>query len=219
MEREVRALAQAQEEYERQSRPTGSWPDDEQRKRIIGLTTDFPRLWNDPKPLTDASAWRDCSSRRNPDQERENLIATALPRRHHDDLTLPRPKSGWDSGKHRRKPSRRLIACSTITPPAASPHSERTRIPAGMGGAFNCHMVRTITHGYHCEAATIGCAAECSRRTKWLYLASTQAQSVSGAVTVSCAGCHLRQLHKDYLYGPRRERPLPATHSLRPGSS
>jgi hypothetical protein len=45
----LRALAQAQEEYERQRRADESHLDDSKRAQISALATNFPRLWRDPK--------------------------------------------------------------------------------------------------------------------------------------------------------------------------
>lgn len=45
----LKALTCAQEEYERAREADRMVLDDEQRKKIMALTTDFPRLWNNPK--------------------------------------------------------------------------------------------------------------------------------------------------------------------------
>jgi DNA invertase Pin-like site-specific DNA recombinase len=44
----LRALTQAQEEYERQRRQDRVAVDEQQRARIAALASDFPRLWQDP---------------------------------------------------------------------------------------------------------------------------------------------------------------------------
>jgi DNA invertase Pin-like site-specific DNA recombinase len=44
----LRALAQAQEEYERQRQADAQLVGDQQRQQILALATDFPRLWCDP---------------------------------------------------------------------------------------------------------------------------------------------------------------------------
>ena len=44
----LRALDEAQHELERSRAEPGQELDDEQRKRILALASDFPRLWNDP---------------------------------------------------------------------------------------------------------------------------------------------------------------------------
>ena len=45
----LRALTEAQEQYERQRQADRAVLDQENRSRILALTTDFPRLWKDPK--------------------------------------------------------------------------------------------------------------------------------------------------------------------------
>jgi hypothetical protein len=45
----LRALTDAQEQYEKQRIADAMVLGDEQRERILALTTDFPRLWRDPK--------------------------------------------------------------------------------------------------------------------------------------------------------------------------
>ena len=44
----LRALDEAQRELERGRAEPGQGLDDEQRQRILGLASNFPRLWNDP---------------------------------------------------------------------------------------------------------------------------------------------------------------------------
>jgi hypothetical protein len=44
----LRALTEAQEEYERQRQADRARLDEGERARILALATDFPRLWNDP---------------------------------------------------------------------------------------------------------------------------------------------------------------------------
>ena len=44
----LRALTAAQEQYERQRQADRAIMDQESRNRILALTTDFPKLWNDP---------------------------------------------------------------------------------------------------------------------------------------------------------------------------
>ena len=44
----LRALDEAQREFERSHAEPGQELDEEQRRRILALASDFPRLWNDP---------------------------------------------------------------------------------------------------------------------------------------------------------------------------
>ncbi len=66
----LRALAEAQEEYERQRQADGRLLDEEQRQQILSLATDFPRLWRDPAV---------------PQRERKRMIRLLL-----EDVTLLR---------------------------------------------------------------------------------------------------------------------------------
>ena len=79
----LRALTEAQEQYERQRQADRAVLDQESRSRILALTTDFPKLWKDPKT---------------PDRERKRMARLLI-----EDVTLikgetahhPRPVQGW----------------------------------------------------------------------------------------------------------------------------
>ena len=64
----LRALTEAQEQYEQQRRQDRAAIDEQQRARIAALASDFPRLWQDPKT---------------PDRERKRMVRLLL-----DDVTL-----------------------------------------------------------------------------------------------------------------------------------
>ncbi len=66
----LRALAGAQEEYERQRHADGRLLDDEQRAQVLALATDLPRLWGDPAT---------------PQRERKRMVRLLL-----EDVTLLR---------------------------------------------------------------------------------------------------------------------------------
>ncbi len=66
--RKLRELAETQLEYERQYAADQKVMDEEQRRRVLDLSTSFPRLWNDPKT---------------PDRERKRLARLML-----EDVTL-----------------------------------------------------------------------------------------------------------------------------------
>lgn len=68
----LRALTEAQEQYEQQRRQGRAAVDEQQRARIAALATDFPRLWQDPKT---------------PDRERKRMVRLLLA-----DVTLIREK-------------------------------------------------------------------------------------------------------------------------------
>lgn len=62
------ALDQARDDYERQRRDNRTAVDDEQRRRILALATDFPAVWNDPNT---------------PARERKRMLALLI-----EDVTL-----------------------------------------------------------------------------------------------------------------------------------
>jgi len=66
----LRALAAAQEEYERRRQAGAGLPDEEQRRAILALAADFPRLWADPAT---------------PQRERKRMVRLLL-----EDVTLLR---------------------------------------------------------------------------------------------------------------------------------
>ena len=66
--RKLRALQEAQQEYEQQRQKDGMAIDEELRNRLHMLATDFPRLWRDPNT---------------PDRERKRLAHLLL-----EDVTL-----------------------------------------------------------------------------------------------------------------------------------
>jgi len=66
----LRALTEAQEQYEQQRRQDRAIIDEQQRAKIAALASDFPRLWRDPKT---------------PDRERKRMVRLLL-----EDVTLIR---------------------------------------------------------------------------------------------------------------------------------
>jgi hypothetical protein len=66
----LRALEEAQREYERQRQLDGRVFTDEERTKILALATDFPRLWQNPKT---------------PERERKRMVRLLL-----EDVTLLR---------------------------------------------------------------------------------------------------------------------------------
>jgi len=64
----LRALGDTREEYERQRTADRLAVDDEERRRILALATDFPAVWRDPKT---------------PERERKRMLALLL-----EDVTL-----------------------------------------------------------------------------------------------------------------------------------
>ena len=47
--KKLRALREAEQEYERQHTEDRKTIDEEQRKKVLDLSSSFPRLWNDPQ--------------------------------------------------------------------------------------------------------------------------------------------------------------------------
>ncbi len=68
----LRARDEAREEYERQRAAERLAVDDEQRRRILALATDFPTVWRDPKT---------------PDRERKRMLALLI-----EDVTLTKER-------------------------------------------------------------------------------------------------------------------------------
>ena len=66
----LRALAEAQQEYDRQRKAEELRIDSEKRRQILSLASDFPRLWNDPNT---------------PDRDRKRMARLIL-----EDVTLIR---------------------------------------------------------------------------------------------------------------------------------
>ncbi len=64
----LRALTAAREQYERQRQADRAVLDQESRTRVLALTTDFPKLWNDPNT---------------PDRERKRMVRLLI-----EDVTL-----------------------------------------------------------------------------------------------------------------------------------
>jgi len=64
----LRALSEAQDQYEQQSQADRSLLDEQSREKILALATDFPRLWNDPQT---------------PDRQRKRMIRLLI-----EDVTL-----------------------------------------------------------------------------------------------------------------------------------
>jgi DNA invertase Pin-like site-specific DNA recombinase len=64
----LRALAQAQEQYEQQRQADRGLLDENTRAKVLSLATDFPRLWSDPKT---------------PDRERKRMVRLLI-----EDVTL-----------------------------------------------------------------------------------------------------------------------------------
>jgi hypothetical protein len=99
----LRALAQAQEEYEHQRHADESHLDDSKRAQVLALASNFPRLWRDPKT---------------PDRERKRMVRLLV-----EDVTLVR---GERISVHVRFKGGATKAISVIPSPGA-PECRKTK--------------------------------------------------------------------------------------------
>lgn len=99
----LRALAQAQEEYERQGRADASRLDDSKRARITALASDFPRLWQDPNT---------------PDRERKRMVRLLV-----EDVTLVRGEHITMHVRFKGGATRTLF----VTPSPGAPECRKTK--------------------------------------------------------------------------------------------
>jgi hypothetical protein len=168
----LRTLTEAQETYERQRQADRLDLDATQRARILGLATDFPRLWAHPDT---------------PDRERKRMIRLLI-----DDVTLLRTSDGLTA--HVR--FRGGTTTSLTLPPALSAWQLRQTSPkvvalvdqlldrstdgeiarllnaqgycSGAGRAFHPRIVERFGATTGSARAISGCASRaCSHWTKW----------------------------------------------------
>ncbi len=148
----LRALAAAQEEYDRQCTGDGVLLDDRQRAAVLALATDFPRLWRDPQT---------------PNRERKRMVRLLI-----EDVTLlrqdeivahvrfrggathslhlPLPLTAWQL--RQTDPAvvaeiDQLLNEHTISEVAAILNQRHLR--PGMADAFTAHIVDNIRRSYH----------------------------------------------------------------------
>jgi len=151
----LRALGEAQEEYEQQSQADRALLDEQSREKIRALATDFPRLWNDPKT---------------PDRERKRMIRLLIEDvtlRKEDDitahvrfkggsqqtLTIPRPLNAWEA--RRTAPEviteiDRLLNDHTIGQLAGILNERGFR--SGEGFAFTSKIVARLCRDYQLKS-------------------------------------------------------------------
>ena len=147
----LRAVAEAEERYEQQSKAARSMLDDEQRRRITALASDFPRLWNDP---------------RTPDRERKRMArlliedVTLLKRNEvtahvrfkggaTHSLKLPLPKRSWELHQTPKEVIDEIdrLLDEHIYGEIAQVLNERG-IVSGTGVCFTGKMIRRIRQDY-----------------------------------------------------------------------
>ena len=102
----LRALSEAQDQYEQQSQADRSLLDEQSRERIRELATDFPRLWNDPQT---------------PDRQRKRMIRLLI-----EDVTLSK-----DESHHRQRAFQRRSPSNADDSPTftllGSPHDRQPK--------------------------------------------------------------------------------------------
>jgi DNA invertase Pin-like site-specific DNA recombinase len=118
----LRALSEAQQEYERLRQADHLAIDEAQRARIAALASDFPRLWQDPKT---------------PDRERKRMVRLLL-----EDVTLLK---GEQIHVHVRFKGGVLKSLS-LPPPLSAPYLRKTRavVVAEVDRLLNQHTDREI---------------------------------------------------------------------------
>ncbi len=119
----LRDLSEAQDQYEQQSQADRSLLDEQGRNRILELTTDFPRLWNDPQT---------------PDRQRKRMIRLLI-----EDVTLC--KESHITANVRFKGGARQTL--TIPKPLRSweAHTTDAKVIAEIDRLLNDHTIRQIT--------------------------------------------------------------------------
>ncbi len=147
----LRALAEAQEEYERRCQADREELSENQRAALFSLTTDFPRLWRDP---------------RTPSRERKRMVRLLLQdvtlmrddriTMHirfkggvHKTVTLPLPLNAWQQ----RSTSREVVEEIDQLLDRHNDHEIATILNergyrSGEGHSFRASIVRRITNNY-----------------------------------------------------------------------
>jgi len=148
----LRALAQAQQRYEKQRQTDANGLDEQQRASILRLAKDFPRLWSDP---------------RTPQRERKRmarLLIADVALLKGDDITaqvrfnggtahtlhLALPKSAWQL---RQTPSALVAQIDRLlddyTDGEVARRLNEQALRSGDGRAFSLSIVRHIRIAYH----------------------------------------------------------------------
>jgi DNA invertase Pin-like site-specific DNA recombinase len=148
----LRALNEAQQQYEQQRQQDRAVIDEQQRSRIAALASDFPRLWRDPNT---------------PDRERKRMLRLLLAdvtliRKDMitihvrfrggatKTLTLPRPLTAWEI---RTTPAELVAEIDRLTDEHTDKEivrilNERGRL-SGAGKTFNSRLVARLRRDYH----------------------------------------------------------------------
>lgn len=115
--RKLRALAEAQEEYERQSKAGQRVLSDDQRAEILTLPVNFPQLWKDPNT---------------PDRERKRIVRLML-----EDVTLLRDQQIHVQIRFKGGATRTL--CVPIPPTATKMRNTSTEVISAIDQLLNQH--------------------------------------------------------------------------------
>jgi len=116
----LRVVRAAQDEYERQRQADHAVLDDEQRRRLTALATDFPRLWRDPKT---------------PDRERKRMVRLLL-----EDVTLVKTTEVTAHIRFKGGTER------TLTLPLPTPHWQTWVTPPAVVAEID-HLLEEHTEG------------------------------------------------------------------------
>lgn len=147
----LRALSEAQDQYEQQSQADRSLLDEQSRERIRALATDFPRLWNDPR-TSDRQRKRmvrllvEDVTLRKADQITANVRFKGGSQQM---LTIPRPLSAWEA----RMTDRQAIAeidrlLNDHTTGQLVPILNQQGLHSGTGLAFTPTIVARLCRAY-----------------------------------------------------------------------
>jgi len=118
----LRALTDAQEQYEKQRAADATVLGDEQRARILALATDFPRLWRDPKT---------------PQRERKRMVRLML-----EDVTLIKAEQITVHVRFKGGASKSLTL--PIPPPAWQLRQTATQVVAEIDRLLDHHTTGEI---------------------------------------------------------------------------
>jgi len=148
----LRALRQAQEDYERERQGDHVLVDPDERARILALATDFPRLWHAPTT---------------PDRERKRMVRLLIEDvtllRNHDDvtvhvrfkggptttLTLPRSLAVWERDRTPPEVVARIDQLlDELTEVEIACRLNQEGLAPGRGRRFNRNVVRIIRRRY-----------------------------------------------------------------------
>ena len=148
---QLRILAQAREDYEKQRQLDAAQLTDEQRARILALAADFPRLWGDPKtPDRDRKRMarlllEDVTLRR----DQEIVVQARFRGGATRELRLPPPKRGWERQQtpaHVLAEIDRLLDTRTETQVAQCLNQQGWR--SGADRSFTQHLIHRLTQDH-----------------------------------------------------------------------